>query len=362
MAITSHPECCPGTRSGDESLSASSTIVEGCLPHPIPRTVETQPVDPAITIDHPSGFLALSRRNDRFTTPDGPGFIAFREQGRHLFVLGGVHAPAPYRGVLLDRFLRLAAARSRDVMIVQLRVPQLDLFRERGFVVNQLGTNFGLTLGSFTLGGTPKMRLRNKISRARRAGLQVVELGVDLPCSASRYAAVDALSQAWLKTKRGKELDFMVGELGKPADSGRRIFVALDENHRYQAFITYVPVWGDTPGYLHDLTRRHPHAPPGALELINATVIEKMVAEQTAFLHLGFTPLVVDEHEPPGANRLVGWLLRALYQHGRALYPARTQASYKLKWGPDITEREYIAARSFSVRGVYDLLTLTRSI
>ena len=44
------------------------------------------------------------------------------------------------------------------------------------------------------------------------------------------------------------------------------------------------------------------------------------------------------------------------------LYPAMSQARYKLKWGPDIVEREYLAARPLSIRGVIDLLRLTRSL
>ena len=44
------------------------------------------------------------------------------------------------------------------------------------------------------------------------------------------------------------------------------------------------------------------------------------------------------------------------------LYPARSQACYKLNWGPDIVEREYLAARPLSVRAIIDLLRLTRSL
>jgi lysylphosphatidylglycerol synthetase-like protein (DUF2156 family) len=80
------------------------------------------------------------------------------------------------------------------------------------------------------------------------------------------------------------------------------------------------------------------------------------------FLHFGFTPFVVDDEEQPGANRLAAWLVRMLFRHGRAIYPAATQMQYKLKWTPDIIEREYLAARPLSVRAVLDLLLLTRSL
>ncbi len=316
--------------------------------------------DPSAVIDHPSGFLGLCPRNQRFTVAGILGFLAFREQGRHLIVLGGIHAPVPQQADLLDRFLAFAEARRRRVIVVQLRAPQIPLFFSRGFTINQLGTSFAITLRRFTLRGSEKMQLRNKLSRARRAGLRIAEVGVDLPRSEATFARLHAVSRAWLEGKGGKELDFMIGELGRSEEAWRRIFVALDPAAESVAFITYVPARGCRPGYLHDLTRRLPTAPPGALELINAHVIEQMIAQGVPYLHLGFTPFVVDGAEPPGASGLAAWLIRALYRHGGALYPAATQARYKLKWTPDVIEREYIAVRPLSVRAIFDLLLLTR--
>ncbi len=319
-------------------------------------------MDAASLVDHPSGFLALSPRNEQFTLDGVAGFIAYREHGRHLVVFGGVHGPPSSRGQLLDRFLAHAASRGRGAIAVQVRELQVGLFRGRGFRVNQLGTSFGLSLDRFSLRGSDKMQLRNKISRARRAGLRVVELGRDVPRDERIFAELSAVSASWLRAKRHAELDFMIGELGHPEDSRRRIFAAQDPSGHTAAFITYVPVWGTTPGYLHDLTRRLPNAPAGAVELINAHAIEQMRAEGQPFLHFGFTPFIVGGEEPPGASRLAAWLIRQLGRRGTMIYPAVSQARYKLKWSPDIREREYLAARPLSIRGIIDLLKLTRSL
>jgi lysylphosphatidylglycerol synthetase-like protein (DUF2156 family) len=313
-------------------------------------------------IDHPSGFLTLSPRNARFEDEAGAGFIAYREYGRHLVALGGVHAAPEARGTLLDRFVALAAARGRRPLVVQVRESQVPLFRSRGFTVNQLGTSFTLTLSGFSLRGTAKMRLRNKIARARHAGLRVVELGREAPRDAGAFRRLHAVSAAWLGDKGKKELDFMIGEVGEVDDARRRIFTTVDPAGAILGFITYVPAPGGRPGYLHDLTRRAPDAPPGTMELCNATAIERFTAEGVAYLHFGFTPFVVGGDEPPGANRLAAWAVRQLYRRGRLVYPAESQAQYKLKWGPDVLEREYLAARPLSLRAVVDLLRLTRSI
>src|SRR5713226_7544635 len=180
---------------------------------------------------------------------------------------------------------------------------QAQMFLDRGFTVNQFGTSFGLRLRHFSLRGTPKMQLRNKVSRARKAGLRVVELGRELPRDENTFAQLRLVSAEWLRGK-GKELDFMIGEIGGPEELSRRIFIVQDVRGEAVGFITYVPAWGKTPGYLHDLTRRMPTAPAGAMELCNACAIERMVAEGVEFLHFGFTPFITDGVEFPGANRM----------------------------------------------------------
>jgi lysylphosphatidylglycerol synthetase-like protein (DUF2156 family) len=325
------------------------------------ETAGPLPFAPSMVVDHPSGFLALSSRNQLFAADGIPGFIAYREQGRHLIAFGAVHAEPPHQGELLDKFLTHAASRGRRVVFVQIRRPQAQMFLDRGFTVNQFGTSFGLRLSHFSLRGTPKMQLRNKVSRARKAGLRVVELGRELPRDENTFAQLRLVSAEWLRGK-GKELDFMIGEIGGPEELSRRIFIVQDGGGEAVGFITYVPAWGKTPGYLHDLTRRMPTAPAGAMELCNASAIERMISEGVEFLHFGFTPFITDGVEFPGANRMVAWAIRQLRKYGGFVYPAESQAQYKIKWGPDIVEPEYLAARPISIRSVIDLLILTRSI
>jgi lysylphosphatidylglycerol synthetase-like protein (DUF2156 family) len=208
------------------------------------------------------------------------------------------------------------------------------------------------------------MKLRNKIKRARAAGLRTLEVGTDpgLLRSAATFARLSQVSEGWLRKKGKKELAFMIGELGEPADTRRRIFAVLDTAEQIQGFITYVPASGERPGYLHDLTRRAPTAPPGTMELCNAEAIAQLQREAVAYLHFGFTPFVVDAPEGPYASRGLAWGRRLLGKYGRAIYPAQSQIDYKLKWGPQIIEPELLAARPLSLRALIDLLVVTRSI
>ena len=311
-------------------------------------------------INHPSGFFALSPRKDRFTVSDVPGFIAYKEHGKHLVLMGGVHAPKPRRAPLLDSFLAEAAKRKRRVIVLQLNEEQIALFASRGFTVNQFGSSFALRLSGFTFGGTKRMKLRHKIKRAQQAGLRVVEIGRELPDNESTYQQIYGISDNWLKEKGRKELDFLIGEIGHSGQSQRRIFAVVDAQDRMLGFITYVPVWGEHAGMLHDLTRRLPDAPPGIMELCNAFAIRRFTEEGIAYLHFGFTPFIVDDRRRSGENRVLATIVRLIGKYGSAIYPALDQVRYKQKWAPDIVEREYLAYDRLSVRALVDVLRVTQ--
>ncbi len=173
---------------------------------------------------------------------------------------------------------------------------------------------------------------------------------------------LDGISAAWLAAKGKKEIEFMIGELGSADDRERRIFVARDRSGRLAGFVTYVPVWGRHSGFLHDLSRRLPDSPVGTMELINAAAMERFQEERVQYLHFGFTPFIVQGQEPATASRVLSKLIDLLARRGHAIYPAQTQVSYKMKWGPDLVETEYLAGRPLALRAVLDLLLLTRSL
>jgi lysylphosphatidylglycerol synthetase-like protein (DUF2156 family) len=246
------------------------------------------------------------------------------------------------------------------VIAVQVREEQAAMFRRRGFRVDAFGSTLALDLRRFTLAGTRRMKLRNRIKRARESGILVAELGADLPLTPGLWQQLEATSRSWLATKGGHELDLLVGELGRPGDPQRRVFVALDAHRQPLAFITYVPVWGSRPGLLHDLTRRAPEAPAGTMELVNATALERFQRQGVPHLHFGLTPFVVDEKLRPD-HWLVSRLVRWIGRWGSAIYPARAQLQYKQKWAPEIVESELIAFQKVSFGALWALLVATRA-
>ncbi|GHA46021.1 hypothetical protein GCM10010372_52410 [Streptomyces tauricus] len=311
--------------------------------------------------ENSSAFLALNTGNEYFTRPGSAGVVVYRRAGRYLIQFGGPLAAESERPELLAAFLEFAAARRRRVVAVQLQGEDVELHARAGFTVNQIGCSYALELPGFTLKGTRFVKLRNKISRARRAGLEVDE--VPFGEVADELAAVD---RPWLRAKgrHVKEIEFLVGQLGGPAQTERRLFVGRIEG-KVVAYISYSPAYGRHSGWLHDLTRRVPSSVPGVLEAVNLRAIEVFRSEGAQWLHLGFTPFtgLSEEHEPAAASASTGRFLRFLADHGERVYPAASQLAYKEKWAPGLVLPQYLAFHGRARAGaVWRLLRVTKSV
>lgn len=309
--------------------------------------------------------MALNDGVLHFGIPDVDGLIAFRLAGRrHLVQLGGVFSAAQDQGHLLDDFLAMAQRLRRRVVAVQLLRADAERYAARGFTVNQLGASYARSLPGFSLKGSAHMRLRNKVSRARRAGIDVAEVPVDVPRSAELEAELDEIDAQWLRSKgrHVKEMAFMVGERRGRAAALRRLFCAVGPQGEVLGYITFSPVFGRHSGWLHDLSRRHPGAPPGTMELVVLTAIERFRVEGAGHLHFGLTPFTEldDQHELSARSRVAARLLGLLAAHGDRIYPATSQVAYKMKWGPDLIQPEYIGfSEGMRPGAVWSLLRLT---
>lgn len=317
--------------------------------------------------DGHSAFLAVNRDTEYFEIPGLDGFVAYRRAGRVRVQFGGVIAASADRDRLLAAFLADTRGCGCRAMAVQLTPADVDTFRRHGYRINQLGSSYALDLSRQSLAGKHFVQLRNKISRARRAGVSVREVDIDgrAPELTGRLAELD---RRWLSAKAAHELAVLIGERDGPADRFRRLFVAeLDEN--VMGYISFSPVYGSRPGWLHDLTRRSPDAPPGVMELIVAETIDRLRYEAgnagPGWLHFGFTPFVglAGEHRVAGGSKAVDRIIDLLVRHGARLYPAADQVAYKLKWQPQLIQPDYLAFHGRPTAGaVWRLLRLTRVI
>jgi lysylphosphatidylglycerol synthetase-like protein (DUF2156 family) len=289
---------------------------------------------------NPSAYLAFSKGNRYFRTPGAPGVIIYRAAGRYLVQFAGPFAPLDAQAVLQRAFAEHAAEQGLEHVAVQVQHADTPAFLELGYSVNQMGSSYAVSLAEFTLAGTRFMQLRNKISRALRAGIEIHE---------AEYAPwadrIRSLDEAWLRSKGEGvgALEFLVGQTGGRHQHLRRLFVAT-RGEELIGYLSYSPVYGPQPGWMHDLSRRVPDAPPGVMEAVNKAAIEVFRGEGVPWLHFGFTPFTsLDGPDLPGHSPAFRWFMHYLAEHGEQIYPARTQLAYKQKWAPDLVLPEYLA-------------------
>jgi len=317
---------------------------------------------------HSSAFLTMNTGIRRLCPAGLDGFAAYRESGsRHLFELCGPVCAFGDRERVLAALLERARGERRRVGAVQLSHDDALLHAGHGFVVNQLGASFSIALEGYSLRGQRMVKVRNMVNRARREDVTVRECPPGEADDPDRAAALDRVDAAWLRAKgrHVKELDFLIGERGGPGRPYRRLFTAAHEG-RTVGYVSYSPVFGERAGWLYDLTRRSPQAPPGTVDLLFATALQQFQEEGCGWLHLGFTPFVQfgDPVEGPRpSSPFLRRVLELLARRGQALYPAAAQESFKLKWRPQHIEPEYLAFQDgVSAAAVWNLLRLTRTV
>lgn len=316
--------------------------------------------------DNPSAFLAFNRGTRHFRSPGVDGLVAYRATRGYLVLIGGVLAAEQDRPALLKSFEQYARASGRRVMAVQLMVEQATLFARHGYRVNQFGSSYSINLSAWDTSGGDMRKTRGMVRRAARDGVHMVEAGSDHPGGAELDRELDTLDAAWLGPggKEAGALQFMVGERGRSGHGPRRLFLALQEG-RAVGYLSLSPAGGNQPGYLVDLLRRLPDAPPGVVEMLLCGVLQRLQEQGCAYAHLGLTPFtgLADEHEQSARSWLAGRAIRLLAEHGGRIYPVASQIQWKQKWRPDIVQPEYLAMPGrFRLRGVLQLLRLTGAL
>jgi lysylphosphatidylglycerol synthetase-like protein (DUF2156 family) len=292
---------------------------------------------------NPSGFLALNRDNHQYRRHGIDGAVFYREVGRYWIQLGGVFSEHDSQSELLSAFVDHARSQKKEVAAMQLLAQDARIYVNHGFHVNQFGSSYAVDISDYSLKGKKFVKLRNKISRAARAGVEVHELPYE-----DAAAGIAEIDKRWLRLKGrfARKMEFMVGEVGGPVQPLRRLFVGRLGQEPI-GYISYSPVYGSQSGWLHDLSRRTEAAPPGTMEAINWFAMQRFAGEGERYLHFGLTPFtgLSRANDFSTRNAWLAGLLHWLYSHGAWVYPAETQCEYKLKWDPGLIIPDFVAYR-----------------
>jgi phosphatidylglycerol lysyltransferase len=264
------------------------------------------------------------------------GFVMYGVQGRSWIAMGDPVAPEEEIDGLVWRFKELVDRAGGTPVFYQVTTAHLPAYLDAGFSLVKLGEEAWVDLEAFTLDGSKGRRLRQSKSKAEREGARfeiVPAEGV-----AAIIDELEAVSDAWLATKGGKEKGFSLGFWSRPYVLRHDVAI-VRHSERITAFAN---LWrgGGRREFTVDLMRHRPDAPPGTMDLLFIGLLSQAKSEGFRAFNLGMAPL-----SGLATHRLASLWSRIgafLYRRGDRFYNFEGLRAFKNKFSPEWRPR-YLA-------------------
>lgn len=234
------------------------------------------------------------------------GIAGYVRVGRWAVMPGDPLADAgDLEGTVGELLAHLRRQRLRPI-VVATEAP--DVWERSGMHVTPVANDARVSLDDFTLTGKRMSKVRHAITSAERSGLRIEPYRHDLA------EHVTSVSDAWLTTKHGGELQLTLGRLDTERLDSSMCRVAIDESDCVVGFVTWRVYAGGRARVL-DLMRRRPDAPNPTMDALIGRCLTEFRDMGLEEASLNAVPL------PQGPI-------------AESLYPTASLRSYKHKFNP----------------------------
>ena len=282
-------------------------------------------------------FFALDRKKRLFFSSTGKAFISYVLQRNVALVIGDPIGPTQEIALVLAEFLTFWRARHKAVAFWQGREELLDLYYAQGLHALKIGEDTIIDVQNFTLAGGKMANVRTSVRRAEKAGMRVIFYEGAVPSGTHREQMVH-ISQAWLARKGGSEMGFSMGRFEPDTEAGQLTALAVDQQERVHAFLTFLPIYGRN-GWGLDLLRRSEQAVPGTMELLLAHSLKHFKACGNTIVSFGLAPL--SNHNQDHISPL-GRGCSLLLSHSSTFQHFQSLTAFKRKFQPTWENRYLI--------------------
>jgi phosphatidylglycerol lysyltransferase len=276
-------------------------------------------------------YFALTPEKSLFLSSDGRVALSYGLVGRMAVVAGDPIGPQEHLKPALHEFSRFCAEHDWDAVFCHVRAELLPLYQHLGLQALKIGEEAVVDPSAFTLAGGTMHSVRASVRHAEKAGLQT-RIFQGLPTDPHLRAQLEQISTDWLARKGGYELGFSLGRFAEQDDPAITTVVALDQQNQAQAFLTFVPVFGQH-GWSLDLMRRRELAPSGVIELLLVRALDSFRGQGVQMVSLGLVPLAntCQEQETALAQTL-GGLTNRLHLLGQPDSLFRFKRKFQPRW------------------------------
>ncbi len=286
-----------------------------------------------------------------FVDPQMSGLIGYEDLAGVAVVMGDpLCAPRDTEQFLATFLSQRPRARSRAVF-----VSASAAFAERAAQSDcgalKIGEEAVFDLDRYSFTGGSMKRLRYHEGRARRQGIDVVNIATAELRVHPLASAIDTVTAAWVKRHAIGALGFLLAlrPLDEPDKVGKRVFVAC-ANGRPIAFLTAVPLPAANGVYLEDYIRG-PEVPDGTVELLLHEAADDMRARGYDYVSLGTAPLAGITPADSRHHPVAGWALRTVFDNVSWPYDFKSLRAFKARFHPTRWVPKYLVyEQPFTVR------------
>ncbi len=296
-------------------------------------------------------FFKLRSDKQYFFSADRSAFVGYRVENGVLLLSGDPVGPDAALDELLADLKGFAQARGLKLAAVGASGRLVPLWERLGLRTMYLGDEAIIEVGEFSLEGRPIRKVRQSVSRLRKAGF-----GAELHRVSELSPAVAAEVQEVLERGRegAPERGFSMAMDSLDGDHGEDTLVVLarDEAHAVRGVLHFVPCYGRSAMSL-SFMRRDPSTPNGLTEFMVVSAVALLRERGVDEMSLNFAAFARWIHSPERpAERALGKLLalgnrffqiESLYRFNAKFFP-RWQPRYLVYEGAFGLPRASLAA------------------
>ena len=282
-------------------------------------------------------MLAMMGDKTFLFSPARTAFLMYARRGRSWVALYDPVGPRQEWPELIRQFVALAHAHGGRAAFYQVRPDSLPLYLDAGLRLLKLGEEARIRLSEFGLEGPRRANLRYALKRGERDGLTAEVIGPN--GITALLPTLDAISEAWLRGRRGREKGFSVASFDAAGLKSQSVML-VRQNGDPVAFAAFMTTDLHTEATVGAM-RHAAEASPYAMEYLFTRLALHLKQTGFATFSLGMAPL--SGMAPTPLARRWHQVAHLAWRYGGRVYNFQGLRTFKSKFGP-VWEPRYLAA------------------
>jgi lysyl-tRNA synthetase, class II len=286
-------------------------------------------------------FFKLRGDKQYFFSTDRQAFVGYRIENGVLLLSGDPVSPEAAIEPLLAQLRSFAEARGLKLGAVGASEAMRERFQEMGLRALYLGDEAIVDLERFSLEGRPIRKVRQSVTRLRKAGYEA-ELHDLAELDATTLAAAERVLELGRQGAPERGFSMAMDSISGPHVDQTLVLLARDGAGTVRGVLHFVPCYGRAAVSL-SFMRRDPATPNGLTEFMVASAAELLRERGLKELSLNFATFARWMHSPErGYERVLGKLvalanpffqIESLYRFNAKFFP-RWEPRYLVYEGP----------------------------